>query len=119
MNGFRAKYEAAVERNHSLLCVGLDPDAGQMPPGADVVDYRRTGRVAGERVQRGVRCRQEGRGQAPAAVGLFAGRAVRPYPVRRLLAQPFDRVDGLGTAGAAGQEGRGERPRDQRPRSHR
>ncbi|RLT26971.1 MAG: orotidine-5'-phosphate decarboxylase [Chloroflexi bacterium] len=39
MNGFRAKYEATVERNRSLLCVGLDPDAALMPPGADVVEY--------------------------------------------------------------------------------
>ncbi|RLT36111.1 MAG: orotidine-5'-phosphate decarboxylase [Chloroflexi bacterium] len=38
---FRAKYEAAVARNDSLLCVGLDPDPKQIPPGVGVVDFLR------------------------------------------------------------------------------
>ena len=29
---FFAKLEAAIERNHSLLCVGLDPNPAQLPP---------------------------------------------------------------------------------------
>jgi orotidine-5'-phosphate decarboxylase len=33
--GFRAKYEAAVSRNDSLLCVGLDPDPDRIPGGVD------------------------------------------------------------------------------------
>ena len=37
--GFRAKYEAAVERNESLLCVGLDPDPALMPAGVESVDF--------------------------------------------------------------------------------
>ncbi len=40
--GFRAKYEAAVERNDSLLCVGLDPDPALMPAGVDSVDFLRS-----------------------------------------------------------------------------
>ncbi len=30
---FRTRFESAVQRNHSLLCVGLDPDPRLMPPG--------------------------------------------------------------------------------------
>ena len=30
---FQARYEAAVSRNDSLLCIGLDPDQRQLPPG--------------------------------------------------------------------------------------
>jgi orotidine 5'-phosphate decarboxylase subfamily 2 len=38
---FRSKYDAAVETNHSLLSVGLDPDPELMPPGADPVEFLR------------------------------------------------------------------------------
>ena len=38
---FRARYEAAVERNASLLCVGLDPDPARMPAGVRTVDFLR------------------------------------------------------------------------------
>ena len=38
---FRTKYEAAAERNRSLLCVGLDPDPERIPPGVDVVHFLR------------------------------------------------------------------------------
>ncbi|MGE3413272.1 MAG: orotidine-5'-phosphate decarboxylase [Dehalococcoidia bacterium] len=40
-DSFRAKYEAAAARNHSLLCVGLDPDPALLPPGVDVADFLR------------------------------------------------------------------------------
>lgn len=36
---FRARYEAAAQRNRSLLCVGLDPDPAQLPPGYDVTQF--------------------------------------------------------------------------------
>jgi orotidine 5'-phosphate decarboxylase subfamily 2 len=39
--GFRAKYEAAVARNNSLLCVGLDPDPAQLPAGVGILDFLR------------------------------------------------------------------------------
>ncbi|MGE0227326.1 MAG: orotidine-5'-phosphate decarboxylase [Dehalococcoidia bacterium] len=38
---FRAKYEAAADRNRSLLCVGLDPDPALLPPGVDVAGFLR------------------------------------------------------------------------------
>jgi orotidine-5'-phosphate decarboxylase len=38
---FRAKYDAAVERNRSLLCVGLDPDPARLPPGVTTLDFLR------------------------------------------------------------------------------
>jgi orotidine-5'-phosphate decarboxylase len=41
-NSFRAKYDAAVARNHSLLCVGLDPDPARIPAGVSNVDFLRT-----------------------------------------------------------------------------
>lgn len=37
--GFRQMYEVAAARNRSLLCVGLDPDPAQMPPGVDAVAF--------------------------------------------------------------------------------
>ena len=41
-SGFRARYEAAAARNHSLLCVGLDPDPARMPAGVDRVGFLRS-----------------------------------------------------------------------------
>jgi orotidine-5'-phosphate decarboxylase len=41
LNGFRAKYNAAVSRNQSLLCVGLDPDPTRIPPGVRTLDFLR------------------------------------------------------------------------------
>ena len=38
---FRERFEAAVDRNHSLLCVGLDPDPERMPAGAGTVEFLR------------------------------------------------------------------------------
>lgn len=38
---FRTKYDAAVERNHSLLCVGLDPDPQRLPPGVTTLEFLR------------------------------------------------------------------------------
>ena len=38
---FRKKYEAAVERNDSLLCVGLDPDPARIPAGVAPLDFLR------------------------------------------------------------------------------
>ncbi len=38
-DGFRHMYEVAAARNRSLLCVGLDPDPAQMPPGVDTVAF--------------------------------------------------------------------------------
>ena len=38
---FRAKYGAAVVRNRSLLCVGLDPDPARIPSGVRTVDFLR------------------------------------------------------------------------------
>ena len=38
---FREKYEAAVERNDSLLCVGLDPDPKLIPSGVAPLDFLR------------------------------------------------------------------------------
>lgn len=36
---FRARFEATAQRNHSLLCVGLDPDPAQIPEGVSVRDF--------------------------------------------------------------------------------
>lgn len=36
---FRAQFEAASRRNNSLLCVGLDPDAGKIPAGVSTRDF--------------------------------------------------------------------------------
>ena len=36
---FRERLDAAVETNHSLLCVGLDPDPKRMPVGVNVRDF--------------------------------------------------------------------------------
>ncbi|MEX2446791.1 MAG: orotidine-5'-phosphate decarboxylase [Dehalococcoidia bacterium] len=36
---FRARYEAAAERNHSLLCVGLDPDPQRIPEGVSTREF--------------------------------------------------------------------------------
>lgn len=36
---FRTRFEAAAERNHSLLCVGLDPDPAKIPDGVSVRDF--------------------------------------------------------------------------------
>ena len=36
---FRARFEAASERNRSLLCVGLDPDPAKIPEGVSVRDF--------------------------------------------------------------------------------
>lgn len=40
--GFRARYEAAAARNHSLLCIGLDPDPSLLPPGVATLDFLRS-----------------------------------------------------------------------------
>lgn len=36
---FRNRFEAVAERNHSLLCVGLDPDPTKTPEGVTVRDF--------------------------------------------------------------------------------
>jgi orotidine-5'-phosphate decarboxylase len=36
---FRERYDAAVARNDSLLCVGLDPDPRRIPAGVSVKDF--------------------------------------------------------------------------------
>ncbi|MEX1022680.1 MAG: orotidine 5'-phosphate decarboxylase, partial [Dehalococcoidia bacterium] len=36
---FRAKFEAAAERNQSLLCVGLDPDPAKIPAGVSTREF--------------------------------------------------------------------------------
>ena len=36
---FRTRFESAVERNHSLLCVGLDPDPARIPAGVSTRDF--------------------------------------------------------------------------------
>ena len=38
---FRSKYEAAAQRNASLLCVGLDPDPARIPKDASTLDFLR------------------------------------------------------------------------------
>ena len=40
MNRFLAKLEATAQRNHSLLCVGLDPSPAQMPV-SDIAEFNR------------------------------------------------------------------------------
>lgn len=37
--GFQQKFESAATRNQSLLCVGLDPDPAQLPPGVDPGEF--------------------------------------------------------------------------------
>jgi orotidine-5'-phosphate decarboxylase len=39
---FQEKYDAAVERNDSMLCVGLDPDPKLIPPGVTPLDFLRS-----------------------------------------------------------------------------
>lgn len=36
---YREKYEAAADRNGSLLCVGLDPDPARLPSGVSTLDF--------------------------------------------------------------------------------
>ena len=38
---FNHKLASAAEKNHSLLCVGLDPDPCRMPPAIGVLDFNR------------------------------------------------------------------------------
>jgi len=38
---FNRKLVSAAEKNHSLLCVGLDPDPCRMPPDIGVLDFNR------------------------------------------------------------------------------
>ncbi len=38
---FIDKLNAAARNNNSLLCVGLDPDPSQMPPGASLLDFNK------------------------------------------------------------------------------
>ena len=39
--GFRRKLREAIDRNNTLLCVGLDSEPSQMPPGISIVDFNR------------------------------------------------------------------------------
>ncbi len=39
--GFRRKLREAVERNNSLLCIGLDPDPEKLPSGVTVAQFNR------------------------------------------------------------------------------
>jgi orotidine-5'-phosphate decarboxylase len=39
--GFFSKLDEAVNKNRSLLCVGLDPDATLMPPGVSILDFNK------------------------------------------------------------------------------
>ncbi len=39
--GFRRKLREAIDRNDTLLCVGLDPEPSQMPPGVSIADFNR------------------------------------------------------------------------------
>jgi len=39
--GFKRKLRETVERNNSLLCVGLDPDSERMPPGVTISQFNR------------------------------------------------------------------------------
>jgi orotidine-5'-phosphate decarboxylase len=39
--GFRRKLRESVERNNSLLCIGLDPDAEKLPAGVTVAQFNR------------------------------------------------------------------------------
>lgn len=38
-DSFRTRFAAAAQRNHSLLCVGLDPDPARIPAGVSVRDF--------------------------------------------------------------------------------
>ncbi len=40
-SSFRARFDAAAERHHSLLCVGLDPDPARIPAGVSTRDFLR------------------------------------------------------------------------------
>ena len=39
--GFKRKLRESVERNNSLLCVGLDPDPGKLPHGMTIAQFNR------------------------------------------------------------------------------
>ncbi|RJO63029.1 MAG: orotidine-5'-phosphate decarboxylase [Dehalococcoidia bacterium] len=39
--GFFSELDEAVKKNHSLLCVGLDPDPTLMPPGVSILDFNK------------------------------------------------------------------------------
>jgi orotidine-5'-phosphate decarboxylase len=39
--GFFSELDEAAKKNHSLLCVGLDPDAALMPPGVSILDFNK------------------------------------------------------------------------------
>ena len=39
--GFRRKLRETLARNNSLLCIGLDPDPIQMPPGMGIAEFNR------------------------------------------------------------------------------
>ncbi len=39
--GFRRKLRESVERNNSLLCVGLDPDPEKLPAGVSIAQFNR------------------------------------------------------------------------------
>jgi len=39
--GFFSEIAETVKRNHSLLCVGLDPDVTLMPPGVSIFDFNK------------------------------------------------------------------------------
>ena len=38
---FIEKLLSASRRNHSLLCIGLDPDPKLMPPGIDIIEFNK------------------------------------------------------------------------------
>ncbi|MCL2281469.1 MAG: orotidine-5'-phosphate decarboxylase [Dehalococcoidia bacterium] len=40
--GFFAQLDAAIKKNNSLLCVGLDPNPSLMPPGVDALTFNKT-----------------------------------------------------------------------------
>ena len=39
--GFFSEIDEAVKKNHSLLCVGLDPDPALMPTGVSILDFNK------------------------------------------------------------------------------
>ena len=39
--GFFQRLDEAVKKNHSLLCVGLDPDPALMPPGVSILEFNK------------------------------------------------------------------------------
>jgi len=39
--GFRSKLQESIERNNSLLCVGLDPDPARLPAGMTIAEFNR------------------------------------------------------------------------------